>query len=128
MSAPPDAARPSPRIILIEDDAPLRAALRYALQAAGYLVGGAPRAEPLLEADFPSESVCLIFDQQLPGLSGIEALELLRARGIDAPAFLMTTQPGPALRSRAKRAGASILEKPILGDELVAAIRALPSR
>lgn len=125
MSAPSGPAQLLPRIILIEDDAPLRAALRFALRAAGYSVGGAARAETLLEADFPSEPVCLIFDQKLPGLSGIEAIETLRARGVLAPIFLMTTQPGARLRGRAKAAGAEILEKPILGDQLVATLRAL---
>lgn len=79
----------------------------------------------MLESDFPSEDVCLILDQQLPGISGIEALEVLRARGVDAPTFLMTTQPGARLRARAKAARACILEKPILGDALVVAIRNL---
>jgi len=102
--------------------------LSFALRAAGYLVDGAARAETLLEADFPVEPVCLIIDQNLPGISGIEAVELLRARGIEAPIFVMTTQPSARLRARAKSAGVCILEKPILGDRLAAAISGRSSK
>lgn len=103
----------------------LGAALRFALVVEGYAVDLHSRAEALLEGPLPPEPICLVVDQVLPGASGIEALETLRARGVAAPAFLMTTQPSRPLRARAAAARVTILEKPVLGDQVLAAIRAL---
>jgi len=59
----------------------------------------------------------------LPGLSGIEALAELRARGSTAKLFLMTTRPEPRVLAQAAALDIAVLEKPILGDRLVAAVR-----
>lgn len=105
----------------------LGAALQFALEVEGYAVELDRRAEALLERTLPPGPICLILDQVLPGVSGIEALETLRARGVVAPAFLTTTQPGGSLVARAMAARVAILEKPVLGDHVLAAIRALPA-
>jgi FixJ family two-component response regulator len=67
----------------------------------------------------------LVIDQVLPGVAGVDANEALRARGFTSPAFLMTTGARRDLRARAKAAGASVLDKPILGDRLARAIAAV---
>lgn len=108
----------------MEDDGALGAALKFALAAEGYAVELMTRAEDLLDRPFPAGAVCVLADHGLPGVSGLEALETLRARGVGAPMFLMTTQPGARLRARARAARVEILEKPILGGHLAAAIRA----
>ena len=113
------------RILLVEDDVALGAALRFALEIEGYAVELMDAAEPLLDRTFPTGRTCLVTDQNLPGLSGVEAVEILRTRGVAAPAILMTTQVSPALRARAAKAGAAVVEKPILGRRLIDAIRAL---
>lgn len=83
-------------------------------------------AEALLARALPPAPVVLVTDHILPGASGMDAIATLRARGFTAPAFLMTTGPDRRLRAKAKAAGACVLEKPILGDLLAAAIAALP--
>jgi CheY-like chemotaxis protein len=67
----------------------------------------------------------VVLDQHLPGISGLAAVEALRARGVRTPAVLITTQPGPHLLARAKRAGALVVEKPILGDRLLQVLASL---
>ena len=122
---PTDDAGEAFRVLLVEDDVALGAALRFALEIEGFAVELLDAAEPLLERAFPAGRTCLVTDQNLPGVSGVETIEILRSRGVEAPAILMTTQVSPALRARAARAGAAVVEKPILGRRLIDAIRAL---
>jgi two-component system, LuxR family, response regulator FixJ len=119
-----DTADVRPLILLVEDDAALGRALKFSLEVDGYRVELMDRAEALLGRAFPAGRVCVVTDLNLPGLSGIEALEELRRRGVTAPAILVTTQPGPVLLRRAADANATPLEKPILDDRLKTAIEA----
>ncbi len=125
MSAPVDTVDARPLILLVEDDAAMGHALQFSLQIDGYAVELMDSAEALLERVFPSGPVCVVTDLHLPGLFGIDALEILRRRGVVAPAILMTTQPTATLRARAGRVGAAVVEKPILDGRLKAAIKAL---
>lgn len=104
-------------IVLVDDDPALLQALVFEFQTDGYRVVGFPSAEALL-ADVPPATACFVVDHNLPGATGIDLIERLRAVGENAPAFLMTTYPTRAVRSRAARAGVEIVEKPLLGDAL----------
>ncbi|HZZ69068.1 MAG TPA: response regulator [Phenylobacterium sp.] len=114
---------PAPLILLIEDDASVREALTFALTIDGFRVEVHESAERLLEqADLPAPA-CLVLDHHLPGTPGADALARFRELGLACPAILITTQPKPEVRAAAARLGARILEKPLLGGELPAAIR-----
>lgn len=110
------AARPS--IVIVDDDSALLAALKFALETEGLDVAAYRDAESALRAP-AAPHACLILDQKLPGISGLDLLDELRSRGETAPVLLITTHPVTATRQRAKIAGAEIMEKPLLGDALV---------
>jgi len=112
-----------PLIVLVEDDASVREALSFALKIEGFLVDVHETAEALLRAPDLAEPACLVLDQNMPGPSGTAALAVLRRRGLKCPAILITTQPKPEVRIIAVGLGAKILEKPLLGGDLPAAIR-----
>jgi FixJ family two-component response regulator len=114
-----------PLILLVEDDASVREALAFALKIEGFRVEVHETAEMLLLGGAGVRAACLVFDQNLPGMSGIDALSELRGRGLACPAILITTQPKPDVQAIAAQLGAQILEKPLLGGALPAAIRAL---
>lgn len=114
-----------PTVVLVDDDAALRAALRFSLEIEGFTVATCESGEALLELDLPRGSACLVLDYHLGGMSGMDALEDLRRRGVKLPAIVITSAPHSALRDRALRSSASVIEKPLLGDGLVGAIRAL---
>jgi two-component system response regulator FixJ len=117
-----------PLIVLVEDDASVRQALTFALRIEGFGVAVYESAEALLQAvDLPAAG-CLVLDQNLPGALGTDALALLRQRGLTCPAILITTQPKPEVRIAAAGLDARILEKPLLGGELPAAIREILER
>lgn len=116
---------PRPTVIVVDDDDGLRTALRYALEIEGFNVVTCPSGESLLKLALPQTSACLVVDQVLPGLSGIDALEALRARQVDLPAIVITSSPDARLRARTLLAKACLIEKPLLNDLLTRAIRAL---
>jgi FixJ family two-component response regulator len=114
-----------PTVIIVDDDAGLRKALRYSLGIEGFNVITFPSGESLLKRPLPPFSACLVIDDVLPGMSGIDALEVLRGREVHLPAIIITSAPDARLRARTLLANARLIEKPLLTDLLTGAIRAL---
>lgn len=114
---------PRPTVILVDDDPAVTHAVQFSFDLEGLEVRSYSDAESLLaEMDLPKRG-CLVVDQNLPGLSGLSLLESLRATGVTLPAILITTNPRAALRDRAATAGIPIIEKPLLTDALLTAVR-----
>jgi len=111
-----------PLVLLVEDDLSLRRALAFSLQIEGYRVELCDSGEALLMLPPPVRPACLVVDQRLTGIAGLDALAVLRARRVNLPAILITTQPTPSLRRRAAVLDVRIVEKPLLDAELFAAI------
>ncbi|MFM8820588.1 MAG: response regulator transcription factor [Phenylobacterium sp.] len=114
---------PVPTLVLVDDDGALRNALKFALELDGYRVQTFATAEELLGADLPVADVCLVVDENLPGMGGLDSVGALRARAQDMPALLITSHPGPELRRRARRMQVPIVEKPLMDDRLIRTIR-----
>ncbi len=117
-----------PLIIVVDDDVAVRNSLKFSLEVEGFAVrvysGG---IELLNDAELPG-SGCLVVDQNMPGMNGLDLVAQLRARGVAVPAILITSYPTLALRERAAKVGVAIVEKPFLGTVLVDRIRELSSR
>ncbi len=115
---------PCERLVLIADEDPgVRDALQFALKLEGFDVhahrGG---AELLADADLPNAG-CVVFDDGMPHLDGLELLRRLQARNISLPAILLTNHATEGLRARAGAAGVRlVLEKPLLDNVLVDSI------
>jgi FixJ family two-component response regulator len=78
----------------------------------------------LLAAGALGDYHCIVTDLQMPGMSGIELLELLRRRAIRLPLILMTAFPEAALRKRALQGGACcFLSKPFEANDLLRCLR-----
>jgi two-component system response regulator FixJ len=116
---------PHPTLAIVDDDPAVRHALTFAFDAAGVGVVSFSDAESTLRATGAHAWRCLVLDQNLPGMSGLDLLDRLRARGVAAPAILITTNPSRETRARARRSGIEICEKPLLGDQLVERVRLL---
>lgn len=117
-----------PTVFVVDDDPAVRRALAFALDLQGFSVETFDSGEALLLRKSPDGPGCLVLDQRLPGVSGLGALQQLRARHVDMPAILMTSHPNAPFRQAAADAGAPILEKPLMGETLAAAIRDLLDR
>jgi two-component system response regulator FixJ len=118
----------SPLVIVVDDDLAVRNSLKFSLEVEGFAVrvysGG---IELLNDTELP-DGGCLVIDQNMPGMNGLDLVAQLRAREVAAPAVLITSYPTAALRERAAKAGVPIVEKPFLGTVLVDRIRDLFSR
>jgi FixJ family two-component response regulator len=112
-----------PLVVIVDDDAAVRAALEFTLELEGFDVVSCSSGEALLLRDLPNRNACLLVDERLPGITGLDALNQLRNRDVKLPAILMTSHPSASVRATAKAAGVPILEKPLLGDALTVAIR-----
>ena len=119
---PPACASP-PTLVLVDDDFALRSALKFALELDGFRVQAFASGEDMLVAALPDHDACLVLDENLPGMGGLDSLEALRRRDVDLPALLITSHPGPGLRRRAGRMQVPIVEKPLMDDVLVRNIR-----
>lgn len=115
----PEPSPMQPVLALVDDDAALRHALSFAFETRGFPVSAFADAESALEAAHRAVWRCMVVDYKLPGMSGLDLLDRLRAIGVAAPALLVTTQPSRSLRARALSAGVEIVEKPLLDDALI---------
>ena len=111
-------------ILLVDDDAALRTALKFSLELEGFDVETYESAEALLLRDDVARKACMVVDLNLPGIDGLEAVRQMRLRGANLPALLITSHPRAAVRDGAAALGAAIVEKPLLGDQLMGEIRA----
>jgi len=115
------AAQPSPTIVIVASDAGLRRALRFLLQAEGHAVESLDSAEALIGLD-PGRADCLIVDQDLSGMTGLEALGRLEPRR-RTPTVLLASEADGSLREAARRTGVELVGKPFHGAQLLAAVR-----
>jgi two-component system, LuxR family, response regulator FixJ len=110
-------------VIVIDDDPAVRNSLKFSLEIEGFAVLlYASGSELLSQHDIPACS-CLVVDQKMPGMTGLDLISLLRAQHISAPAILITSQPNGAVARRAAGANVAIVEKPLLGNALMDRIR-----
>lgn len=114
-----------PTLILVDDDPAVLVSLSFVMEIEGFSVRGFANAEEVLESGLDLAPCCLVVDQGLPGMSGLDLIELLRARDPGQRAILTVSTLTPNLQRRAGLSGLSIIEKPVLGSTLVDAIRAL---
>jgi len=110
-------------IALIEDDEAALESLRLLLEGRGLAVQGFASAEAFL-ACLPEDAVaCVVSDVRMPGMSGLDLLRALEARGRAVPVILMTGHGDITMAVSAMKEGAfDFVEKPYDADLLIAAI------
>jgi len=112
-----DAAHP---IFIVDDDASVRDSLSVLLTALGFDVFAYSSGDQLLVDDRRHCAGCLIVDQHMPEIDGLEVLSALRGEGIDAPAILITGRLDPGIVARAASIDMTvILEKPFPTTRLI---------
>lgn len=120
--------RQRPKIVIVEDDHPVRRSTQLLLQAQGFNVKAFSTGVAALADETALNACCLIADYLLEDMDGIGLLRALRARGWMEPAILITGHWTPELVVEAKAAGFSeVLEKPVKPRALVQIIARLVS-
>jgi len=116
------------RILLVEDDAAIRASLSRALEQQGHAVATVPAGMPALETVISTTPDLVLLDLGLPDVDGLTVLGMLR--GVSTvPVIVITARDDDATIVRALDAGADdYVVKPFGTDHVAARIRALLRR
>jgi two-component system response regulator MprA len=116
-------------ILVVDDDAGLRKALRRVLVSHGFEVELAIDGEDALSRLRARSFDLLVLDVMMPGRDGIEVCERLRSGGDQLPVLMLTARDAVRDRVAGLEAGADdYLVKPFANAELVARVRALLRR
>jgi two-component system C4-dicarboxylate transport response regulator DctD len=118
------------KVLLIEDDATVRAGSAQALDLAGFAVEAFDAAEPALAQVGPGFAGVIVSDVRLPGMSGIELMAAVKAIDAQVPVILVTGHGDISMAVGAMRDGAyDFIAKPYSSEQLVEAVqRALETR
>jgi DNA-binding response OmpR family regulator len=114
-----------PRILVVEDEAKLRDALKRGLAEAGYDVVAASDGDEGLQHAASKTFDCLVLDVMLPKRSGLDILSELRAAGVTTPTLILSARGAVEDCVLGLDHGADdYLAKPFAWAELLARVRA----
>lgn len=117
------------RILLVEDEHEMAAALRAALSRRGFVVDWVSSLEQAREALHDSGLRVVLLDRRLPDGDGLSLLPVLRALPDPPPTIVLTARGQTSERVEGLDAGADdYLAKPFELDELLARLRAITRR
>ena len=117
------------RILLIEDEKNLSAALCRLLQQERFIVDPVYTGPEGLDFALSGGYDAIILDVMLPGMDGFTVLDRLRGAGVKTPVMMLTARGDLQDRIRGLEGGADYyLPKPFQMGELVACLRAITRR
>jgi DNA-binding response OmpR family regulator len=117
------------RILIVEDELPMRTALQDVLQAEGYRVLAAADGESGLQKALTEKPDLILLDIMMPKLDGYAVCQELRRVSNPVPVMMLTAKGQVQDRVSGLDAGADdYLVKPFSTDELLARVRALLRR
>ncbi len=112
------------KVLIVDDDAPVRAALGMFLKASGFATQSYASGDALLEARDWKDAHCMILDIRMPGLSGMEVLAHPKIAESGIPVIIMTGHGDVPLAVQAMKLGAyDFVEKPFVETALAERIR-----
>jgi two-component system, OmpR family, response regulator MprA len=117
------------RVLVVDDDPPLRRMLARTLSAEGFEVTvAADGGAALVEVQRSAPDV-IVLDVAMPAIDGLSVCRRLRGKGLPTPILMLTARDAVADRVAGLQAGADdYLVKPFAVPELVARLHALTRR
>jgi FixJ family two-component response regulator len=116
--------RDAPVVVIVDDDALMRASLRRLLVRAGLTVEAYASGAEFLAVMRMDRLGCLLLDASMPGMSGLEVQISLNDRGASIPVIFLTGTADIPIAVAAMRAGASdFIEKPFENADLLERVR-----
>jgi CheY-like chemotaxis protein len=110
------------RILIVEDQAEVREALKDLFVSAGYEVSVAKDGYDAIEKAVSEDYDVITMDVRMPGMNGIRATDLLRERRPSVPVVIISGYLGDAFEYRKTLEGMGVryfLEKPVSMAEAV---------
>jgi two-component system, OmpR family, response regulator len=117
------------RVLVVEDDVRMAAAIRRGLRFEGLVVDVASDGEQALRTVGATDYDAIVLDVMMPGLDGFETCRRLRLDGVWVPVLMLTARDAVEDRVRGLDGGADdYMVKPFSLAELTARLRALVRR
>jgi two-component system copper resistance phosphate regulon response regulator CusR len=117
------------RILVVEDEAKVGSFIRRALEEESYAVDLCDDGSTGLDWARANSYDLIVLDVMLPGMSGLQVLEMLRKEKVNTPVLILTARAQVDQRVKGLDAGADdYLTKPFAIEELLARVRALLRR
>jgi len=118
-----------PRILVVDDERPMRASICQCLQAEGYRVLEALDGAQGLDMITKEKPDLIVLDVMMPNLTGIEVVAAVRRLGLNTPVLMLTTRNAVPQKVEGLDAGADdYLGKPFDRRELLARVQSLLRR
>lgn len=112
-------------VVVVDDDASVRRGLQRLLRSVGYAVDTFASARDFLDRGDYDRAACLVLDVRMPGLSGLDLLQILVANDYDIPIVFITGHSDMPMAIQAKLARAmDFIAKPFDDDVFLEAVRA----
>jgi two-component system KDP operon response regulator KdpE len=116
----------SPRILIVDDEAPMRQMLRMGLGTQDYTINEADRGVAALEAVRRQEVDLLLLDIGLPDVDGLQVIRRIRYAQSNVPIIVLSNRGDEGAKVSALDLGADdYITKPFSIEELLARIRVL---
>lgn len=110
-------------IAIVDDDEAVRRALRRVALSLSYDAVTYSSGPDFLEGLDSAEASCVLLDLHMPGLKGLDVLNVLRERGSSLPVIIITGFDQAGMREKCLKAGAACyLIKPIERSDIASAI------
>jgi len=114
-----------PYVAIVDDEEPVRKALKRLLRASGLDAESYASGQDFLEAAVLREPDCVLLDLHMPRMSGLQVLRALQAARRTLPIVVITAHDAPETREQCLAAGATAyLRKPLEEHELLDTITA----
>jgi two-component system, LuxR family, response regulator FixJ len=114
-----------PVIHVVDDDEAIRDSLMFLLETAGYAARAYDSAEAFLAAAGGLDDGVLITDVRMPGMTGLDLVNLLKDQSFDLPIIMITGHGDIPLAVEAMKSGVvDFIEKPFDDELLLKSIRA----
>jgi FixJ family two-component response regulator len=115
---------PDPIVIVVDDDASVRDAVKRLIASVGLRVQAFGSTREFLSSQRTEGPACLVLDVRLPDVSGLELQRELAEANVHIPIIFITGHADVPMTVRAMKAGAvEFLTKPFRGQELLDAIQ-----
>ena len=111
-------------ISIVDDDMAVLEATSSLLESHGYLTAAFGSAQEFLQSPQLGDTMCLVTDVRMPGVSGIDLQERLIGAGHRIPTIVMTAHGDKHVREAALRWGAlAFLTKPVNAERLLSCLQ-----
>jgi FixJ family two-component response regulator len=114
-----------PYVAIVDDEEPVRKALKRLLRASGLEAESYASGKEFLDATLLRKPDCVLLDLHMPRMTGLQVLRALKVTRDALPIIIITAHDAPEAREQCLAAGATAyLRKPLEEQELLETITA----